>query len=56
MTELKPIFTVSELNEYVDLMLSRDPFVGELTVTGEISAFKRHTRSEEHTSELQSRE
>ncbi len=43
MTELKPVFTVSELNEYVDLMLSHDPFVGELTVTGEISAFKRHT-------------
>ena len=43
MTEVKPVFTVSELNEYVDLMLSRDPFVGELTVTGEISAFKRHT-------------
>ncbi len=43
MTELKPVFTVSELNEYVDLLLSRDPFLGELTVTGEISAFKRHT-------------
>ena len=43
MTELKPVFTVSELNEYVDLILSRDPFMGELTVTGEISAFKRHT-------------
>ena len=43
MTELKPVFTVSELNEYVDLMLSRDPFLGELTVTGEISAFKRHS-------------
>ena len=43
MTELKPVFTVSELNEYVDLMLSRDPFMGELNVTGEISAFKRHT-------------
>ena len=43
MTELKPVFTVSELNEYVDLMLTRDPFLGELTVTGEISAFKRHT-------------
>ena len=43
MTEIKPVFTVSELNEYVDLMLSRDPFMGELTVTGEISAFKRHT-------------
>ena len=43
MTELKPVFTVSELNEYVGLMLSRDPFMGELTVTGEISAFKRHT-------------
>ena len=43
MTELKPVFTVSELNEYVDLMLSRDPYMGELTVTGEISAFKRHT-------------
>jgi len=43
MTELKPVFTVSELNEYVDLMLSHDPCLGELTVTGEISAFKRHT-------------
>ena len=43
MTELKPVFTVSELNEYVDLMLSRDPFMSELTVMGEISAFKRHT-------------
>lgn len=43
MTELKPVFTVSELNEYVDLMLSHDPYMGELTVTGEISAFKRHT-------------
>ena len=43
MTELKPVFTVSELNEYVDLMLSRDPYMAELTVTGEISAFKRHT-------------
>ena len=43
MMELKPVFTVSELNEYVDLMLSRDPYMGELTVAGEISAFKRHT-------------
>ena len=43
MTELKPVFTVSELNEYVDLMLNHDPYLGELTVTGEISAFKRHT-------------
>ncbi|MBQ3652193.1 MAG: exodeoxyribonuclease VII large subunit, partial [Clostridia bacterium] len=43
MTELKPVFTVSELNEYVDLMLTHDPYLGELTVTGEISAFKRHT-------------
>lgn len=43
MMELKPVFTVSELNEYVDLMLSRDPFMEELTVMGEISAFKRHT-------------
>ena len=43
MTDLKPVFTVSELNEYVDLLLSHDPYMGELTVTGEISAFKRHT-------------
>ena len=34
MTELKPVFTVSELNEYVDLMLNHDPYLGELTVTG----------------------
>ena len=43
MIELKPVFTVSELNEYVDLMLSHDPYLGDLTVTGEISTFKRHT-------------
>ena len=43
MTELKPVFTVSELNEYVNLTLAHDPYLGELTVTGEISAFKRHT-------------
>ena len=41
--ELKPVFTVSELNEYVELTLSHDPFLSQLQVTGEISAFKRHT-------------
>lgn len=41
--ELKPVFTVSELNEYVDLMLCADPHMGHLCVTGEISAFKRHS-------------
>ena len=39
--ELKPVFTVSELNEYVRLSLGQDPNLSRLTVTGEISGFRR---------------
>ena len=41
--ELKPVFTVSELNLYVSLLLGNDCNMRSLTVTGEISGFKRHT-------------
>ena len=39
---LTPVFRVSELNEYVALLLSTDANLSELRVTGEISGFKRH--------------
>ncbi len=39
--ELKPVFTVSELNEYVRLSLAQDPNLSRLAVTGEISGFRR---------------
>lgn len=41
--ELKPVFSVSELNEYVGCVLSADPNLCELRVSGEISGFKRHS-------------
>ncbi len=40
---LKPVFSVSELNEYVGCVLSADPNLCELRVSGEISGFKRHS-------------
>lgn len=40
---LKPVFSVSELNEYVSILLSADPNLGELRVSGEIGGFKRHS-------------
>lgn len=40
---LKPVFSVSELNEYVGLLLSADPNLCEVKVSGEISGFKRHS-------------
>ena len=40
---LTPVFRVSELNEYVALLLSTDANLSELRVTGEISGFKRHS-------------
>ena len=42
MEELRPIFSVHELNEYVDLMLGHDPNLSRLTVEGELSGCKRH--------------
>lgn len=37
------VFSVSELNEYVGLLLSGDPMLREVRVRGEISGFKRHS-------------
>ncbi len=41
--ELRPVFSVSELNEYVRLTLDHDENLSHLTVTGELSGFKRHS-------------
>lgn len=41
--ELKPVFSVSELNQYVGLLLQGDSYLQDLTVSGEISGFKRHS-------------
>ena len=43
MDELKPVFTVHELTEYVDLLLGIDPNLKELAVEGELEAVKRHS-------------
>ncbi len=40
---LKPVFSVSELNEYVGALLSADTNLSEIRVSGEISGFKRHS-------------
>lgn len=42
MTEARPTFSVSELNSYVNLVLGLDGNLKDITVTGEISGFKRH--------------
>lgn len=42
MEELKPVFSVHELNEYVDLLLNHDTNLSELLVEGELSGCKRH--------------
>ena len=42
MESLKPVFSVHELNEYVDLLLGHDPNLSKLTVEGELSGCKRH--------------
>lgn len=42
MEELRAVFSVHELNEYVSLMLGQDPNLSHLCVEGEISGFKRH--------------
>ena len=43
MTEQKPVFTVHELNEYIDLLLGFDPNLKDLAVEGELEGVKRHT-------------
>ena len=42
MEKLKPVFTVHELTEYVDLMLGFDLNLKELAVEGELEGVKRH--------------
>ena len=42
MEELKPVFSVHELTEYVDLLLGFDPNLKELAVEGELEGVKRH--------------
>ncbi len=42
MDELKPVFSVHELTEYVDLLLGFDPNLKELAVEGELQGVKRH--------------
>lgn len=42
MDELKPVFTVHELTEYIDLLLGFDPNLKELAVEGELEGVKRH--------------
>ncbi len=42
METIKPVFTVHELTEYVDLMLGFDPNLKELAVEGELQGVKRH--------------
>lgn len=42
MEALTPVFTVHELNEYVDLVLGHDPNLSNLTVDGELGGCKRH--------------
>jgi exodeoxyribonuclease VII large subunit len=40
---LIPVFSVTELNEYVGTLLSADPNLSDIRVSGEISGFKRHS-------------
>ena len=42
MEQIKPVYTVHELTEYVDLMLGFDPNLKELAVEGELQGVKRH--------------
>ncbi len=43
MSELKPVYSVHELNEYIDLLLGFDPNLKDLAVEGELQAVKRHS-------------
>ena len=43
MSELKPVYSVHELNEYIDLLLGFDPNLKDLAVEGELEAVKRHS-------------
>ncbi len=43
MSEMKPVYSVHELNEYIDLLLGFDPNLKDLAVEGELEAVKRHS-------------
>lgn len=43
MTQAGFVVSVSELNQYANGLLSRDPLLCDVTVRGEITGFKRHT-------------
>lgn len=42
MERMTPVFSVYELNEYIDLTLGNEPNLKKLVVEGELSACKRH--------------
>ncbi|MCL2672246.1 MAG: exodeoxyribonuclease VII large subunit [Clostridiales bacterium] len=42
MTDPTPVFSVSEINEYVRLTLANEPNLAQVSVRGEISGFHRH--------------
>ena len=42
MESVKPVFSVHELNEYIDLLLGADPTLKVLAVEGELEGVKRH--------------
>ena len=42
MESLKPVFSVHELNEYIDILLGVDPNLKSLAVEGELEGVKRH--------------
>ena len=42
MEKVKPVFTVHELTEYVDILIGFDPNLKELAVEGELQGVKRH--------------
>ena len=41
MESLKPVFSVHELNEYIDILLGVDPNLKSLAVEGELEGVKR---------------
>lgn len=42
MESVKPVFSVHELNEYIDILLGVDPALKSLAVEGELEGVKRH--------------
>ena len=38
----KEIFSVSQVNKYVKIIMDNDPFLNNISITGEITNFKAH--------------